>query len=116
MGKMFEGNATQMWTSLSKLRDLPDETVIYCAHEYTESNTRFAMHLAETPQLAKRAATVRDLRLQGLATVPTLLGHEKETNPFLRADSDEVREAVGLPRGATPVQVFAEVRRQKDRF
>jgi len=115
-GRIFEGTPTQMWTSLQKLRALPDETVVYCAHEYTESNARFAEHLGGVPGLGARVAAVRSLRADGRPTVPTLLGHEKATNPFLRADDDELREAAGLPKGAVPIQVFAEVRKQKDKF
>jgi len=105
-----------MWASLQKIRSLPDETVVYCAHEYTESNARFASHLGGIPQLADRVAVVRALRSAGEPTVPMLLGHEKLTNPFLLADSEALRVAAGLSEGATPVQVFAEVRRQKDHF
>jgi len=115
-GRVFEGTAEQMWASLQKIRSLPDETVVYCAHEYTESNARFASHLGGIPQLADRVAVVRALRSAGEPTVPMLLGHEKLTNPFLLADSEALRVAAGLSEGATPVQVFAEVRRQKDHF
>jgi len=115
-GRIIEGSALQMWGSLNKLRELPDDTVFYCAHEYTESNARFAEHLGGVPLLPERVAAVRELRKEGRATVPSLLGHEKATNPFLRADSDELRVAAGLPKGAVPVQVFAEVRKRKDKF
>lgn len=115
-GRLFEGTPAQMWSSLLKIRELPDETVCFCAHEYTASNARFATSLGGVPMLGDRVVTIHEMRSEGTATVPTLLGHEKETNPFLRADSDELREAVGLPVGASPVDVFAEVRRQKDCF
>lgn len=115
-GRIFEGTPAQMWGSLQKIRDLPDDTVVYCAHEYTESNARFAKHLGGVPGLADRLAAIADLRSSGKATVPTLLGHEKATNPFLRADTDAIREAVGLAAGTPAVQVFAEVRGMKDRF
>mmetsp|Transcript_67168 Transcript_67168/g.202745 ORF Transcript_67168/g.202745 Transcript_67168/m.202745 type:complete len:266 (+) Transcript_67168:3-800(+) len=115
-GRLFEGTPEQMWRSLSKLRALPDETVVYCAHEYTESNARFAMHLGGVPRLAERVEVVRGLRSAKRPTVPMLLGHEKATNPFLRADSDMLREAVGLPPGTSPTEVFAEVRKRKDTF
>lgn len=115
-GRVFEGTPSQMWASLQKLRALPDETVFYCAHEYTESNARFAEHLGGVAGLPERVAAVRELRAGGRPTVPALLGHEKATNPFLRADCDELRAAAGLPKGAVPVQVFAEVRKRKDKF
>lgn len=115
-GRIFEGTPHQMWESLSKLLALPDETVVYCAHEYTEANARFAMHVGGVPKLAERVAIIKDMRQRGEATVPMLLGHEKETNPFLRAATDEMREAVGLPPGTPAVDVFAEVRRRKDVF
>eukprot|EP00747_Dinoflagellata_sp_TGD_P180150 gnl/TRDRNA2_/TRDRNA2_32126_c0_seq1.p1 gnl/TRDRNA2_/TRDRNA2_32126_c0~~gnl/TRDRNA2_/TRDRNA2_32126_c0_seq1.p1 ORF type:complete len:346 (+),score=47.61 gnl/TRDRNA2_/TRDRNA2_32126_c0_seq1:41-1078(+) len=115
-GRLFEGSPAQMWTSLLKIRALPDQTVTYCAHEYTASNARFATHLGGIPQLPERVDAINGLRAEGLPTVPMILGHEKLTNPFLRADDDLVRKAAGLPNGATPVEVFAEVRRQKDNF
>jgi len=115
-GRIFEGTPSQMLASLEKLRALPDDTVVYCAHEYTESNARFAEHVGGIPGLSERVAAIRELRSAGHPTVPTILGHEKATNPFLRADSDDLRAAAGLPKGAVPVQVFAEVRKQKDRF
>jgi len=115
-GRIFEGTPTQMFGSLEKLRGLPDDTVVYCAHEYTEANARFAQHLGGIHSLPERVEVIRELRRAGRPTVPTLLGHEKATNPFLRAHTDELREAAGLPRGSETVQVFAAVRKQKDRF
>lgn len=115
-GRVFEGTAEQMWASLQKLRALPDDTVVYCAHEYTSSNARFAEHLHPTSELLERIAVINQLRSSNLATVPSLLGHEKATNPFLRADADEVCEAVGLAKGTPASKVFAEVRARKDRF
>jgi len=115
-GRIFEGTPEQMWTSLQKIRALPDDTVVYCAHEYTESNARFAMHVGGVPQLIERVQAIQDLRSGRRATVPMLLEHEKLTNPFLLADTDSMREAVGLPAGASSTEVFAEVRRRKDKF
>lgn len=115
-GRLFEGTPSQMWSSLSKLAALPDETVVYCAHEYTEANLRFATHVGGNPKLAEKAEAIKELRSDGKATVPMLLLHEKETNPFLRAESKELKEAVGLPEGAPALDVFTEVRRRKDRF
>ena len=115
-GRMFEGTPQQMWSSLSKLRQVPPETRIYCAHEYTQSNARFAVTVeADNDKLIKRSAAIDAARAKGEATVPSLLGEEKATNPFLRADVPAVQRAVGLP-GGDPVAVFAEVRHRKDVF
>eukprot|EP00927_Polykrikos_kofoidii_P023611 TRINITY_DN21695_c0_g1_i1.p1 TRINITY_DN21695_c0_g1~~TRINITY_DN21695_c0_g1_i1.p1 ORF type:complete len:394 (+),score=59.42 TRINITY_DN21695_c0_g1_i1:36-1184(+) len=115
-GRLFEGTPAQMWASLSKLRALPDDTVIYCGHEYTMSNLRFATHLGGVPGISERAKAIHELRAASKPTVPMLLAHETATNPFLRADTDEVRSAAGLPSGATSLEVFTEIRRQKDQF
>jgi hydroxyacylglutathione hydrolase len=105
-----------MWNSLSRLRRLPAETRIYCAHEYTESNIRFALTVEpENGVLRRRAAEVRDLRAKGLPTVPSRLGEEIAANPFLRADVPALQAAVGM-EGQDPVEVFATVRRRKDTF
>lgn len=115
-GRLFEGTPQQMWTSLSRLRALPDDMKVYCAHEYTQSNARFAMTVeADNDKLLKRSAAIDAARAKGEATVPSLLGEEKATNPFLRADIPAVQRAVGLP-GGDPVAVFAEVRHRKDVF
>jgi hydroxyacylglutathione hydrolase len=115
-GRMFEGTAPQMWTSLSKLRALPSETRVYCGHEYTQANARFALSIEpKNAALRARSASVDGLRAKGLATVPSTIGEERETNPFLRADRPGFAEEVGLI-GADPVAVFAEVRRRKDNF
>lgn len=116
-GRLFEGTAEQMWDSLSKLRALPAETRVYCAHEYTQSNARFARTVERTNQaLLDRIAEIDALRARQKPTVPSLLGVERETNPFLRADVDTVKRGVGLPDAADPAQVFAEIRRRKDAF
>jgi hydroxyacylglutathione hydrolase len=115
-GRLFEGTPEQMWSSLSKLRALPPETRVYCGHEYTQANARFA--LTVEPQNAKlraRAAAVDAARAEGRPTIPSTIGEERETNPFLRADQPSLAAAVGLA-GADPVVVFAEVRRRKDHF
>jgi len=100
-GRLFEGTAEQMWTSLSRLAALPDETAVYCAHEYTASNARFALSVDDGPALKARAAEVFAARERGEPTVPTTIAREKATNPFLLAGS------------ATR---FAEVRAAKDVF
>lgn len=115
-GRVFEGTMEQMWASLEKLRALPDDTQVYCAHEYTQSNAKFALTVETSNDALKDyAREIDDKRAQGEPTVPSLLGREKETNPFLRADIASVAESVGLG-GADPVAVFAEVRTRKDNF
>ncbi len=115
-GRLFEGAPAEMWASLKKLAALPDETVVYCAHEYTEANARFALSLGEeNPALAARAAHIFELRATGEPTVPTTIGAERAANPFLRAAEASLAAALGLD-GATPVEVFAETRRLKDAF
>ena len=115
-GRMFEGTPQQMWGSLARLRALPDDMRVYCAHEYTQSNARFAVTLETgNAQLLARSAAIEAARARGEATVPSLLGEEKATNPFLRADVPAVQAAVGLA-GGDPAAVFAEVRHRKDVF
>ncbi len=115
-GRLFEGTPEQMWNSLKKLRALPDQTRIYCAHEYTEANGRFAKTIEPlNDALATRMAEVLALRQLGKSTVPSVMGVEKETNPFLRADQPELKAAVGNPDGDA-VEIFAKIRQQKDAF
>lgn len=115
-GRMFEGTPEQFWSSLLKLRALPDDTMVYCAHEYTESNLRFALSVdPDNPALQTRGRTVEALRAEGQPTVPSRLGEEKAANPFLRADDPALQAALGLS-GAPPERVFAEVRARKDSF
>ncbi|NIJ41417.1 hydroxyacylglutathione hydrolase [Parvibaculum indicum] len=115
-GRLFEGTPEQMWTSLSKLMALPDDTTVYCAHEYTQANARFALTIdPENEALAARAKEIDAKRAKGEWTVPTTIGLEKATNPFLRAGDAKLRHAIGLD-GASDVDVFAETRRRKDNF
>lgn len=115
-GRLFEGTASQMWQSLSRLRALPDETRVYCAHEYTEANAAFALAVdPENATLAARAEAVRAARRAGRPTVPSTMAEERRTNPFLRADDPSLARAAGLA-GADPTAVFAEIRRRKDHF
>ena len=107
-GRVFEGTAEQMWTSLSRLAALPDETLVYCAHEYTAANARFALSVDSGPALKARAAEVFAARERGEPTVPTSIGLEKASNPFLRAPV--------LKPGEPAAQAFAEVRKAKDVF
>jgi len=115
-GRLFEGSPAQMWNSLQKLMALPDETVVYCAHEYTQANAAFALSVEpENPALMDRAEDIALRRSAGRPTVPTSIGLEKATNPFLRPDSVALQRRVGLPGGSL-VDVFAETRRRKDNF
>jgi len=115
-GRLFEGTAQQMWNSLSRLRALPPQTRVYCAHEYTSSNIGFALSIdPENAALQKRAVEVSALRAAGRYSVPSLLADERAANPFLRADAPEMAAALGLS-GQGAVAVFAEIRRRKDVF
>lgn len=115
-GRLFEGDPPTMWSSLSKLMRLPDDTRVYCGHEYTEANGRFALSVEPgNADLNARMAEVRTLRAEGKPTVPSTMGLEKKTNPFLRAASPEIRRLLGL-ESAGDVDVFAETRRRKDVF
>lgn len=117
-GRMFEGTPSQFWTSLQKLRSLPDDTTVYCAHEYTESNAKFAISVEPgNANLVKRVEDVKAKRAQGEPTVPSLMGDEKLTNPFLRGDiSAEIRKNVGASDNDDGAHVFAMIRRGKDNF
>ncbi len=115
-GRLFEGTAEQMWGSLSKFRAVPDDTLVYCAHEYTQANAKFALTVeTDNAALKARAREIDAMRAADRPTVPSTMGVERETNPFLRADVDSVREAVGMA-DAGPVEVFAEIRTRKDNF
>jgi len=115
-GRLFEGSPAQMWDSLQKIRALPDDTLICSGHEYTFANAKFALSLEEdNPALTSRVALIEAARAAKEPTVPSLLGLEMETNPFLRADKPSLMAALGM-EGADPKDVFAEVRGRKDRF
>lgn len=115
-GRLFEGTPAMMWDSLSKLMKLPDDTKIYCGHEYTLANGKFALTLEpNNADLQSRMIEVKALRDQNKPTVPSTLAIEKRTNPFLRPDSAELRKTLGL-ESASDVEVFAETRRRKDSF
>lgn len=108
-GRLFEGTPQQMWASLAKLTALPDATAVYCAHEYTASNARFALSVDADPALAARAEQIFAARERGDWTVPTTIGLEKATNPFLRAP-------LLRPDIADPAEAFGAVRAAKDSF
>ena len=113
-GRLFEGTPVQMWQSLQALMALPEDTLMYCAHEYTQSNAAFALSVEPGNEaLVARAREIDALRADGLPTVPTTLALEKATNPFLRPDSAEIQASTGR---SDLVEVFAETRRLKDNF
>jgi hydroxyacylglutathione hydrolase len=115
-GRLFEGDAATMWQSLSKLATLPRETLIYCGHEYTEANGRFAATIEPANRdLRARIDEVALLRAGGEMTLPTTIARELATNPFLRAGLPEVQSALGMSDAAAE-EAFAELRRRKDRF
>lgn len=115
-GRLFEGTPDQMWHSLSQLMALPDETAVYCAHEYTAANAAFAETIdGDNPALKARISDIIQLRKANKPTIPTTIGLEKATNPFLRPMDPGVQAGVAL-LGQDPVTVFAEVRRRKDTF
>jgi len=115
-GRLFEGTPEMMAASLAKLAALPDATAVYCGHEYTLANARFAMTLEPgNRDLAERLRAVEALRAEGAPTVPSTIGLEKKTNPFLRPHSAEIRRTLRM-EAVDDVAVFAEIRRRKDRF
>lgn len=116
-GRLFEGTAEQMWTSLTKLTNLPGNTQVFCAHEYTQANGRFAKSLEpHNTALLERLKLVEESRKQGLPTIPTTIDWELLTNPFLRPDSEEIRRNLGSSEDAEAWRVFAEIRKHKDQF
>ncbi|MED5359345.1 MAG: hydroxyacylglutathione hydrolase [Pseudomonadota bacterium] len=115
-GRLFEGTPEMMWNSLQKLMTLPDDTVVYCAHEYTQANAEFALSVEPgNDRLVARSKEIVKLRAKGLPTVPTTIGLERETNPFVRPMSENLQATIGLS-GADLVSVFAETRNRKDNF
>jgi len=115
-GRLFEGTPQQMWRSLGRLRALPDDARVYCAHEYTQANARFALTVEPgNAALLARARAVDEARARGLPTVPSTMGEERATNPFLRPESAEIRVRLGL-MDADDTAVFAAVRKRKDNF
>jgi hydroxyacylglutathione hydrolase len=107
-GRLFEGDAEQMWASLQRLAALPGGTKIYCAHEYAAANARFALSVDDDDAVADRAGRIFEMRTRGEPTVPTSVAEERATNPFLRAPR--------LRPGLAPADAFAEIRRLKDGF
>jgi len=115
-GRLFEGTPQMMWDSLSKLMQLAGGTAVYCGHEYTLNNGRFALTLEPGNEALKsRVAEVQRLREKNLPTIPSTIELERATNPFLRPDATEIRATLGMTN-ASDVEVFAEMRRRKDDF
>ncbi|MDA9423069.1 MULTISPECIES: hydroxyacylglutathione hydrolase [Bradyrhizobium] len=114
-GRVFEGTYPMMWDSLLKLRALPDDFKLYCGHEYTASNVKFALTIEpDNAALQARAAEVTKLRAENKPTIPTLLGDEKRANVFLRADEPAVAARLHM-KGADPAAVFGELRERKNK-
>lgn len=119
-GRLFEGTAAQMLSSLDALASLPDDTRVFCGHEYTESNLRFARAVEPgNADVADYAVKASEMRASGRPTLPSTIGLEKRVNPFLRSRNQNVRMSAERHAGralATPVEVFAEIRSWKDGF
>jgi hydroxyacylglutathione hydrolase len=115
-GRLFECPPPVMHRSLSKLAALPPETTVYCGHEYTLSNARFALTVdPDNAVLAARAAKIEKLRAENRPTLPTTIGEELATNPFLRWADSGIRAHLGM-KNADDAEVFAEIRKRKDNF
>jgi hydroxyacylglutathione hydrolase len=115
-GRLFEGSADDMWDSLQKLRQLPDQTMVYCGHEYTQTNARCAADCEpDNREVAERKRQVDALRAAGKPTIPFQLGEDKRTSPFLRADAPALAQALGMAE-AKPVDVFAAVREKRNGY
>ncbi|MGO9429858.1 hydroxyacylglutathione hydrolase, partial [Rhodoblastus sp.] len=115
-GRVMEGTMPMMHETLMRLANLPGETLVYCGHEYTKANARFALTVEpENPLLVERAAEVDGLRAKGAFTLPTSIALELETNPFLRAANPDLQKSLGMEL-ADPVEVFTVLRERKNNF
>ena len=115
-GRLFEGNAKQMWNSLQKLSALSDDTKVYCGHEYTEYNLRFAATVdPDNKAITEKLESVRKILAGGDCSVPSTIADEKKYNPFLRVNDSSIRKHLKM-ESASDVDVFAELRRRKDYF
>jgi hydroxyacylglutathione hydrolase len=115
-GRLLECEPPVMFESLKRIAALPLETKVYCGHEYTQANARFALTVDPTNSaLKERAAEIDKLRAEGKATLPTTIGLELSTNPFLRWHDPVIRRNLGMEKAAD-VEVFAEIRKRKDVF
>ena len=117
-GRLFEGTPADMFASLNqKLASLPDSTRVFCGHEYTENNLRFAAHLEpDNPDISSRRARVATVRASGQPSLPSTLAEERLTNPFMRCSSPELAQSLGLAQGTDPISVLAATRKAKDAF
>lgn len=114
-GRVIEGTPQMMWDSLKKLMALPNDTTVYCGHEYTQANARFALTIEpDNAALQKRAKEVDEMRAAGKATLPTTIGLELDTNPFLRPHVPAIQKQLGM-EGRPEWEVFAEIRERKNR-
>jgi hydroxyacylglutathione hydrolase len=115
-GKLLEGDAKMMWSSLEKLAKLPPDTKLYCGHEYTNNNCRFALTVEpENAALQARATEVAELAAKGEPALPTTIAQELATNPFLRPTSPAIQKRLGM-EGRELSEIFGEIRKRKDRF
>ncbi|HEY7552340.1 MAG TPA: hydroxyacylglutathione hydrolase [Hyphomicrobiaceae bacterium] len=115
-GRVIEGTPQMMWDSLKKLMALPKDTAVYCGHEYTQANAKFALAIEpDSAALQKRAKEVDQMRAAGRATLPTTIGLELETNPFLRPHVPAIQKRLGM-EGKPEWQIFAEIRERKNKF
>jgi hydroxyacylglutathione hydrolase len=116
-GRIFEGDPPMMHTSLSKLAKLEGRTQVYCGHEYTEANLRFAAHVEPSNAAVAQARTrVAQLRKEGRPTVPATIADEVTYNPFLRVQSAEIRKTLGIADSATPAEALGKIREAKNSF
>jgi hydroxyacylglutathione hydrolase len=116
-GRVIEGTMDQMWASLDALRTLPAATIVHCGHEYTQSNARFALSVEPgNLALVQRGEVIAAKRARNEMTLPTTIGEERATNPFLRPESVEIRTKLGLSKAASNAEVFAATRKAKDNF
>ena len=115
-GRLYEGNPELMWESLLKLAALPPDTLVYCGHEYVIENFEFALTVEPDNQtVRRRLSDIRERRKAGRPTVPSTIGEERLTNPFLRAVDPEMGAAIGMPNSSA-VEVFTELRKRKNAF
>ena len=114
-GRLFEGSPEMMWKSLTKLRDLPDETKIYCGHEYTLSNGNFISSIYPSDEIESKIDRLKSLDKQNIPSIPSTIGDEKRLNIFLKADDEDLINSLGLT-GKSPEEVFGHIRNLKDSF
>ena len=114
-GRLFEGTAEMMWNSINKLRSLPDDTMIYCGHEYTESNAKFLNSIYNNELIVEKMNQLKEIRKSNIPSVPTTLSEEKKLNIFLQADNQEIKKILNMPTSSSK-EVFKKLRSLKDNF